>query len=279
MKNGRNIFISCLTWLVIWSFSAPVSGQEEQDPFANQFMLIDIAEKLISYNDQLIELQKSVLESSEEDLLALDKHVATLDVKWTNYKDWNQAEIANNDSLLQIMADFVILKQELLDSIQVKKQFFEAEHTISEAEVLLFAHDSTYAEFYKKGLGYSMAEKLSPLLEKLKVEEQLLFADLEACYGKTKAIGAELPAFAARAEKLEQKFIDLKNSSEKIQALEYKPLFERIKNYLFGLASISMILMFISVVQSKIKVWRQNIENAKKYKEMMGQNNDDYPTI
>ena len=67
--------------------------------------------------------------------------------------------------------------------------------------------------------------------------------------------------------------------SEKIQALEYKPLLERIKDYLYSLAAVAMILLFLNMVQAKIKALKQARENAKKLREMMNNEESDYPTI
>lgn len=276
---GRNIVIFCICCMNFWACNQIVMGQEDQSSFEDQLLVFEIAEKLISYNDQLTELQESVSQGSQEDLSTLDKHVASIDVKWNFYKDGNQVMIMENDSLLQIVADYEILKQELIDSITVKKQYFEAEKNMVEAEKIFSSQDSVYAQLYQEALEYSLVKDLAPLLEKLKIKEQILFAELQEEYVKSKAVGEEYPMLLQRSQKLEEQFIDLKSSSEKIQALEYKPLFQRIKDYLFGLAAVAMILMFISVIQSKIKVWRQNVENAKKMREMMKQGEDDYPTI
>lgn len=78
---------------------------------------------------------------------------------------------------------------------------------------------------------------------------------------------------------IEQHYIDLKNTSDKIQALEYKPWFQRIKDYLFGLAAVSMILLFVNALQSKIQMLKQTRENAKKLKQMQNKEEDDYPSI
>lgn len=70
-----------------------------------------------------------------------------------------------------------------------------------------------------------------------------------------------------------------RNTSDKIQALEYKPWFQRIKDYLFGLAAVSMILLFVNALQSKIQMLKQTRENAKKLKQMQNKEEDDYPSI
>lgn len=98
-------------------------------------------------------------------------------------------------------------------------------------------------------------------------------------YEKAKAAAEEFNELQPRINKIEQRYIDLKNTSDKIQALEYKPWFQRIKDYLFGLAAVSMILLFVNALQSKIQMLKQTRENAKKLKQMQNKEEDDYPSI
>ena len=74
-------------------------------------------------------------------------------------------------------------------------------------------------------------------------------------------------------------YIELKNLSEQIQAAEYKPLFERIKDYLFGLAAVAIVLMFINMIQAKIKAYKQVKETAKKMEKYRQQTDNEYPSI
>ena len=85
--------------------------------------------------------------------------------------------------------------------------------------------------------------------------------------------------FLPRFQPIEEKYIELKNISEKIQALEYKPWLQRIKDYLYSLAAVAMILLFLNMLQAKLKALKQARENAKKLREMMDKDNNDYPTI
>ena len=82
-----------------------------------------------------------------------------------------------------------------------------------------------------------------------------------------------------KMKRIDDHFVQLKNRSEQIQACEYKPLFERIKEYLFGLAAVALILMFANMIQSKIQMAKQAKEALKKQQEMMNMQNNDYPSI
>ena len=124
-----------------------------------------------------------------------------------------------------------------------------------------------------------MVQALGPELEKVKGKEQLLFTEIQEQYNTAKGLSQEFKDFLPRFQPIEEKYIELKNTSEKIQALEYKPWLERIKDYLYSLAAVAIILLFINMLQAKIKAFKQARENAKKLREMMDNNDNDYPTI
>ena len=94
-----------------------------------------------------------------------------------------------------------------------------------------------------------------------------------------KSLSEEFKNLLPRFQPIEEKYIELKNISDKIQALEYKPWLQRIKDYLYSLAAVAMILLFLNMLQAKLKALKQARENAKKLREMMDKDNNDYPTI
>ena len=62
--------------------------------------------------------------------------------------------------------------------------------------------------------------------------------------------------------------------------MQYKPLIARIKDYLLGLAAVAVLLLFVSMVKTKIKAAKDARENMKKYQETLKLNGqDEYPTI
>ena len=116
-------------------------------------------------------------------------------------------------------------------------------------------------------------------MEKLKAKEQLLFSEVQAHYDKAKAATAVIPDLSARLRIVEEQYINIKSTSEKIQAMEYKPFIQRIKDYLLGLAAVAIIIMFMNAAASRFKAWKQMRESMKKYKDMMNGQSNNYPTI
>lgn len=158
------------------------------------------------------------------------------------------------------------------------KHFFDAQK-ILQMQKFFQAQDSAYAKLYKTAVEYSLIKALAAELEKVKGKEQLVFAEIQSHYDIAKNLSEEFKNLLPRFQPIEEKYIELKNISDKIQALEYKPWLQRIKDYLYSLAAVAMILLFLNMLQAKLKALKQARENAKKLREMMDKDNNDYPTI
>lgn len=234
---------------------------------------------MLYFYDQLQELATQIPQYSSDQLSTADQQVLTIDTKWNTYYQSRQMEIAEDDSLLQIVANYQLAKQNLLDSIASKKHFYESEARFAEAETFFETQDSVYQQLYKTAFEYSLLKTLAPQLEQLKGREQMLSEEMQQQYETAKSLAQEFSSFQSRFQPLEEKYLALKNTSEQIQALEYKSWLQRIKDYLYSLAAVAIILMFINMVQAKIKVLKQARENAKRLRDMMNPDQTDYPTI
>lgn len=277
IHNIRWIIGLCLC--IILSCTS-VSGQEGQNMFADEMHLLETEGRMLYFYQELKNISARLRQcKTTEELAETDKQVTTIDAKWSTYYQSRQIEIAEDDSLLQIVADYQLAKQNLLDSIAFQKHIIDARKEFTEAEIFFQKQDSSYAQLYKTALELSLVQALTPKLEKMKGKEQLLFAEAQGHYDTAKSLSEEFSEFLPRFQSIEEKFIEIKNMSEKIQALEYKPLLERIKDYLYSLAAVAMILLFLNMVQAKIKALKQARENAKKLREMMNNEESDYPTI
>ena len=80
---------------------------------------------------------------------------------------------------------------------------------------------------------------------------------------------------------LDEQFVVMKSVSEKVQALEYKPIIQRVKDYLIGLAAVAIILLFLSMLRNKYKAYKDKLASVKKMEEMMKKQGKgtQYPTI
>ena len=192
----------------------------------------------------------------------------------------NQVIIAGNEDLMMLMNEAENLKQALTDTLALQQKRYDAINDFLEAERLIVSYDSVYDKMYKEALGFSLVQQLAPKLEKVKGDEQAIFEKIQTCYNNSKGVDEVVPQLSKRVAILEDKFYGIKALSEKIQAMEYKPFIQRIKDYLLGLACVSIILMFFSTVITKIQATKKAREMLKKQKELLKKTNGtDYPTI
>ena len=204
----------------------------------------------------------------------------SIDMRWNTFTQAMQADIADNENLMELMTQVQQLKQAVADSLTSKKQKVDALNDFARAEDLLLNQDSTYKRLYKTAFELSLVSKLAPRLEKVKAKEQVIFANLQSHYEKAKAATAIIPQLSSHMEDIEEKFTNLKAISEKIQAMEYKPLFVRLKDYLIGFACVAILLMFINMLWAKLQSLKSASKQLKKYQDMIHNNGgNQYPTI
>ena len=203
-----------------------------------------------------------------------------IDMRWNTFTQAMQADIADSENLMELMTQVQQLKQMVADTLASKKQKVDALGDFAHAEELLLNPDSTYKRLYKTAFELSLVSKLAPRLEKVKATEQVIFANLQSSYEKAKAATALMPQLSSHMEIIEEKFTNLKAISEKIQAMEYKPLFIRLKDYLIGFACVAILLMFVNMLWAKLQALKKARQSAKQYQDMMHNNGgQQYPTI
>lgn len=213
-------------------------------------------------------------------LKGLEQGIKSLEVRWNNYYPMQQWDISQDEGLLACVESFELMKQEASDSLAVRKSMLQALQAFSDAQSYMHCLDTTYNRIGKKAFELSLTSKTAPMLEKEKKKEELLFASVQEKFDQAKEVGKYKLVSAERMEALEDDYAVLKNKSETIQAMQYKPLIQRVKDYLLGLAAVAVLLMFLNMVRSRIKAAKEMRKNMKKYKETLKLNGqDEYPTI
>lgn len=243
------------------------------------FGSMEVEHRLLLFVDELTALQKKVSHSNLEQLKVANRSLTAIDHKWMVYSQAQQGAIAADEHLMDIVVSYQANKQMVTDSIQGRQHKLESLQAFLMAEEFLASKDSEYEKMYESSQQYMMLEKLSPLLEKLKGKEQLVYAEVTKHYEAANAASQEFGELKGRMKKVEEQYIQLTNVSEKIQAAEYKPFLERIKDYLYSFAAVAIVLMFFNMIQSKIQAYKQMRKSAEEYKKMLSGNQDEYPTI
>lgn len=272
-------------------------AQEEADMDVQEELdstYTDIHARMVQFQEELIQLgavsrvrmdidmemplNEALLDVMGQRLKSLSIAVNSFTSRWNAYSQAQQVYIADNDSLLDKLAEIEQMQKMVTDTLASRQQLYDQLSAFAKAEVLIWSQDKTYQRLYKLAFEYSLSPKLAARLEKVKAEEQAVFSDIEANYEKAKAAAESFPGLKLRMKGIETKYFQLQSVSAKIQEMEYKPFIQRIKDYLMGLAAVAIILMFLNMIRSKLKALKAMREQAEKMKEMMnGEHN--YPTI
>lgn len=284
-------FITGLFFLSFLSFSSGALAQEYD------YMLQDeLEDRILRFRDEYTQLSNicnlqirisdSNLESSSftrilrEKVQLMNTNLQSLDFRWNAFTQLEQVDIAENETLMQQMTQVQKLRQAVTDSIAAAQQKCNAITDFVAAERFILAQDSIYAVLYKDAKVLSLTKKTAPQLDKVQAQEQAIFEKLQESYDKSKAAVMIVPQLASRATVIDEHFYSLKAISEKIQAMKYQPLIMRIKDYLMGLACVSIILLFFNMLVTKLQAAKKARQMLKKQKDAFGKTTDaDYPTI
>ena len=284
-----------MLWLGLLMCPVVTLAQEEELEEGDT-IYVDLTTRLEMFVDELDELRSvcqmpimvsgsmpvsnSLVSVYTDRVAEISRTLDALNLRWDTFCRARQDEIAEDDELMDVIANFQELKQAVSETIESKRKAVHALKDFAKADQQIISQVPVYKQLNRKAFELSLMSKLAPQLERLKSREQLMFADIEQNYAQAKAAVGLIPDLAPRMKIVEEQYIGLKSTSESIQAMEYKPLIQRLKDYLIGLAAVAIIIMFLNLAKSKYNSLKQARQNLKKYNEMMkkGQGGD-YPTI
>ena len=292
MNRMKNLLL-----LTLFMFVLPMAtrAQEEMTVYEEiDSTYTAISEHLLLFHEDLIQLHalsrfrvdvdvdmpltEPLLDVVGERLKTLTRAMNSFNARWDAYSQAQQVYIADNDSLLNKLAEIQQMRQIVADTLASRQKQYDQLTAFSKAEEMVWGQDKVYRRLYQQAKQYSVSPKLASKLEKVKAEEQALFAQIQTSYSQAKEAAEAFPGLELRMKGIDNKFFELQTVSTKIQEMVYKPFIQRIKDYLIGLAAVAILLMFFNLLSAKIKTVKQAREQAKKMREMMsGQHN--YPTI
>ena len=241
--------------------------------------LYTVEQMKIALND--VSISPTLVTTFQDRINYLNQSYNALDVKWTTYYQASQLDIAADEELMEEVAKLEQLKQVVKDTLDLRTQQVDAVAKFASADKFIISHVDVYKKLYKKAFKLSLLKKFGPMLEKVKAKEQVIFGDLQTNYNQAKAACEIVPSLSKRMETLDEQFVIMKSVSEKVQALEYKPFIQRVKDYVLGVAAVAIILLFINGMMTRFKAYREKVANLKKFGDMMNNNGKDntYPTI
>ena len=249
--------------------------------FSDEFSQLKVVGSFILSPDSRFEITKSYVDVLKQRMKNYDQRYNSLDVMWTTYTQAQQMDIANNEDLMKMVADIEQLKQTVKDTLDIRSGMVKAVEDFANADQLIMSQVPVYKKLYKRAFQLSLVQKLTPQLEKLKARESLIFEKLQTGYEAAKSASEQVPSLQPRMNVIDEQFVVIKSVSEKIQTLEYKPIIQRVKDYLLGLAAVAVILLFISMLRNKYKAYKDKLANMKKLDELMKKQGKgtQYPTI
>jgi isoleucyl-tRNA synthetase len=244
----------------------------------NQLYMVE--QMKISLNDN-VAISPTLVVTFQDRMNYLNQSYNSLDVKWNTYYQASQLDIAADEELMEEVAKLEQLKQSVKDTLDLRTQQVDAIAKFASADKFIISHVDVYKKLYTKAYKLSLLKKFGPMLEKVKAKEQVVFGELQTNFEQAKAASELVPTLNRRMETLDEQYVIMKSVSEKVQALEYKPWMQRIKDYVMGLAAVAIILMFVNGIWSKFKAYKDKAANLKKYNDMLKNNGKDttYPTI
>ena len=249
--------------------------------FSDDFLQLQLVGSMSLAPDAKLGINKNFVSVLEGRMNTYNQRYNSLDVMWTTYTQAQQMDIANDDELMTMVANIEALKQSVKDTLDARAGMVKAISDFVNADQFIMSQVAVYKKLYKRAFKLSLLKKLAPQLEKAKAREQLVFEKLQASYDSAKAAAELVPSLQPRMNVLDEQFVVMKSVSEKVQALEYKPLFQRVKDYIMGLAAVSIILLFFSMMIAKYKAYKGKVANMKKMNEMINKQGKgtQYPMI
>ena len=249
--------------------------------FSDDFQQLQMVGSMSLDPDAKLGINKNFVSVLEGRMNTYNQRYNSLDVMWTTYTQAQQMDIANDEDLMAMVANIEALKKSVKDTLDAKAGMVKAVSDFVQADQFIMSQVNVYKKLYERAFKLSLLKKLAPQLEKAKAREQLVFEKLQASYNSAKAATELVPSLQPRMNVVDEQFVVMKSVSEKVQALEYKPLFQRVKDYIMGLAAVAIILLFVSMMLTKYKAYKDKVANLKKVNEMMNKQGKDnqYPMI
>ena len=205
--------------------------------FSDDFQQLQMVGSMSLDPDAKLGINKNFVSALEGRMNTYNQRYNSLDVMWTTYTQAQQMDIANDEDLMAMVANIEALKKSVKDTLDAKAGMVKAVSDFVKADQFIMSQVNVYKKLYKRAFKLSLLKKLAPQLEKTEL----------------------VPSLQPRMNVLDEQFVVMKSVSEKVQALEYKPLFQRVKDYIMGLAAVAIILLFVSMMLTKYKAYKDKV--------------------
>lgn len=254
--------------------AAPAEAQER---VLTEEQVLAIADELNNFMGEVSSITNSISTTKAPGMKMLEHRLIAVNVRWQSYTTLRQQDIASTPALMDMLSQYQMMYMTATDSIAAQTKRVEAQGVVNSAILSIRQMNQKYEKMLSKATTLSLAPQTATQLEALKAEEQVIFQKLTEDYQKAQAAIELDPKLESRKRELDKVYIGIKAKSEKIQAAVYKSLLERLKDYVLTFAGVAILIMFVSMIYSKMSALKQAADAAKKLRKM--NNPSDYPTI
>lgn len=254
--------------------AAPAEAQER---VLTEEQVLAIADELNNFMGEVSSITNSISTTKAPGMKMLEHRLIAVNVRWQSYTTLRQQDIASTPALMDMLSQYQMMYMTATDSIAAQTKRVEAQGVVNSAIMSIRQMNPKYEKMLNKATTLSLAPQTATQLEALKAEEQVIFQKLTEDYQKAQAAIELDPKLESRKRELDKVYIGIKAKSEKIQAAVYKSLLERLKDYVLTFAGVAILIMFVSMIYSKMSALKQAADAAKKLRKI--NNPSDYPTI
>lgn len=254
--------------------AAPAEAQER---VLTEEQVLAIADELNNFMGEVSSITNSISTTKAPGMKMLEHRLIAVNVRWQSYTTLRQQDIASTPALMDMLSQYQMMYMTATDSIAAQTKRVEAQGVVNSAIMSIRQMNQKYEKMLSKATTLSLAPQTATQLEALKAEEQVIFQKLTEDYQKAQAAIELDPKLESRKRELDKVYIGIKAKSEKIQAAVYKSLLERLKDYVLTFAGVAILIMFVSMIYSKMSALKQAADAAKKLRKI--NNPSDYPTI
>ncbi len=258
---------------------SPTSASDAQvSEQVSQPSLMDVSLEIVKYTTQLNDMIGQVKQADSTQVVSLSGEQWKLDFKWKQYYPQVESVIATDDDLMSGVLSYNTLSQSLTDAIDKRTQALKSQKSLDSDFASMQQSKSDYEQMEKDAQSYSLSKSTADKLTALKAQEEIAFGQVQSSYT---AIGTACQELGDEQQKVEADSLYSKIliSSGRIRSAKYESLFDRCKDYLYGLAAVVMILMFLNMVHTKIASAKKLRESAKAMEKLMKGGDKQYPTI
>lgn len=235
---------------------------------------------ILEQSEFLNEIEKSLPKiKTREELDKINRDIFSHDTRFDTFFSTHSYEISEDSSVMDSLTAYKQQRNELDEKLTSVCSYIDAREAVIEAKKALEQADSIYAVYVKQAKRYSLVKQTAKLLKKVKSREKITYAKISAKYETAAASAEASPALEEDMSLLEDKMADISTKSELVQQLEYEPLLQKVKDWLVSFASVAILLMFVSMVQSRISAYKKMKESLKKMQNAINENDQDIPSI